>query len=45
MPRQPCFQNAVIYQVDTSLFYDANGDGCGDLAGIRQNSITYVALG
>ncbi|EML2246097.1 TPA: alpha-amylase family protein [Klebsiella aerogenes] len=36
MPRQPWFQNAVIYQVDTSLFYDANGDGCGDLAGIRQ---------
>ncbi len=36
MPRQPWFQNAVIYQVNTSLFYDANGDGCGDLAGIRQ---------
>lgn len=25
---------AIIYQIDTSLFYDLNGDGCGDIAGI-----------
>ncbi len=45
MPRQPWFQNAVIYQVDTSLFYDANGDGCGDLAGIRQKLYYLRSLG
>lgn len=25
---------AIIYQIDTALFYDLNGDGCGDIAGI-----------
>lgn len=25
---------AIIYQIDTALFYDFNGDGCGDIAGI-----------
>lgn len=25
---------AIIYQIDTGLFYDLNGDGCGDIAGI-----------
>lgn len=25
---------AIIYQIDTALFYDMNGDGCGDIAGI-----------
>lgn len=38
MQREEWFHRAVIYQVDSSLFYDANGDGFGDLAGIRQNS-------
>lgn len=23
---------AIIYQIDTALFYDLNGDGCGDIA-------------
>ncbi len=36
MQREDWFHRAVIYQVDSSLFYDANGDGFGDLAGIRQ---------
>ena len=25
---------AIIYQIDTALFYDLNGDGSGDIAGI-----------
>ncbi|ELB7312955.1 alpha-amylase family protein [Enterobacter hormaechei] len=25
---------AIIYQIDTALFYDLNGDSCGDIAGI-----------
>lgn len=25
---------AIIYQIDTALFYDLKGDGCGDIAGI-----------
>ena len=25
---------AIIYQIDTALFYDLNGDGCGDIVGI-----------
>ncbi|MCM7357373.1 alpha-amylase family protein [Enterobacter hormaechei] len=25
---------AIIYQIDTALFYALNGDGCGDIAGI-----------
>lgn len=25
---------AIIYQIDTALFYDLNGDDCGDIAGI-----------
>ena len=27
---------AIIYQIDTALFYDLNGDGCGDIAGLAQ---------
>lgn len=25
---------AIIYQIDSALFYDLNGDGCGDIAGM-----------
>ena len=39
------FHRAVIYQVDSSLFYDANGDGFGDLAGIRQKLHYIRSLG
>ncbi|WP_054180165.1 alpha-amylase family protein [Trabulsiella odontotermitis] len=30
------YSQAVIYQIDTSLFYDSNGDGCGDIEGITE---------
>ena len=30
------FRNAVLYQVDPSLFKDANADGCGDLQGVTE---------
>lgn len=43
MQREEWFHRAVIYQVDSSLFYDANGDGFGDLAGIRQIYTTFAA--
>ncbi len=43
MQREEWFHRAVIYQVDSSLFYDANGDGFGDLAGIRQSYTTFAA--
>ena len=35
------YSQAVIYQIDTSLFYDANGDGCGDIAGITEK-LQYI---
>lgn len=35
------YRNAVIYQIDPSLFRDANGDGCGDLRGITER-LDYV---
>ncbi len=41
MQREQWFHRAVIYQVDSSLFYDANGDGYGDLAGIRQKATLH----
>ena len=43
MQREEWFHRAVIYQVDSSLFYDANGDGFGDLAGIHK--ATFAAQG
>jgi maltose alpha-D-glucosyltransferase / alpha-amylase len=30
------YRNAVFYEVHTRAFYDSNGDGQGDLAGLRQ---------
>ncbi|HST45638.1 MAG TPA: alpha-amylase family protein [Luteimonas sp.] len=33
--------DAVLYQIDPSLFLDTNGDGCGDLKGIEQR-LEYV---
>lgn len=35
------YRNAVIYQIDPSLFLDINGDGCGDLLGIAER-LDYV---
>lgn len=37
------FHRAVIYQVDSSLFYDANGDGFGDLAAFAKSYTTFAA--
>lgn len=35
------YTNAVIYEIDPSLFHDSNGDGVGDLVGITQR-LDYV---
>jgi maltose alpha-D-glucosyltransferase/alpha-amylase len=35
------YRNAVIYQIDPSLFLDVNGDGCGDLRGVTER-LDYV---
>ncbi len=36
------WKNAVIYCLDVETFYDANGDGIGDFAGLTQ-SVDYLA--
>jgi maltose alpha-D-glucosyltransferase / alpha-amylase len=36
------FENAVIYQVPTALLRDSNGNGWGDLRGVR-DSLDYIA--
>lgn len=38
-------QNAVIYQVDPTRFFDTNGDGSGDLPGIVEKLDYIAALG
>ncbi|WP_313026294.1 alpha-amylase family protein [Pseudomonas lopnurensis] len=35
------YRNAVIYQIDPSLFRDSNADGCGDLLGVAER-LDYV---
>jgi len=39
------YRNAIIYQVDPSLFRDANGDGRGDLQGIADRLEYLRGLG
>ncbi|NKF24391.1 alpha-amylase family glycosyl hydrolase [Solimonas marina] len=39
---RPWWRDAVIYQIYPRSFYDANGDGIGDLPGIRRK-LSYVA--
>ncbi|GAB3752579.1 alpha-amylase family protein [Microlunatus parietis] len=39
--QEPGFEDAIIYQIDPALFYDSDGDGCGDLAGITER-LEYV---
>jgi alpha-glucosidase len=41
-PRAPWWRGAVIYQIYPRSFYDSNGDGVGDLAGIIAR-LDYVA--
>ena len=38
-------RNAVIYQIDPSLFRDSNGDGRGDLRGVADRLDHLRALG
>ncbi|WP_312976097.1 alpha-amylase family protein [Stutzerimonas nitrititolerans] len=35
------YRNAVIYQIDPTLFRDHDGDGCGDLRGVTER-LDYV---
>jgi maltose alpha-D-glucosyltransferase/alpha-amylase len=39
------YKDAVIYQVHVRSFFDANGDGVGDLAGVRAKLPYIEALG
>jgi maltose alpha-D-glucosyltransferase/alpha-amylase len=39
------YKDAVIYQLHVKAFYDANGDGIGDFAGLRQKLDYVQALG
>ena len=39
------YKNAVFYEVQTRAFYDSNGDGQGDLAGLRQKLDYLKELG
>ena len=39
------WKDAVIYQIYPRSFYDANGDGVGDLAGIREKADYLSHLG
>jgi maltose alpha-D-glucosyltransferase/alpha-amylase len=39
---EPWYKNAIIYGVDVRVFYDSNGDGIGDLAGLTEK-LDYLA--
>jgi maltose alpha-D-glucosyltransferase/alpha-amylase len=39
------FRNAVVYSLWVETFMDANGDGCGDFAGLRQRLDYLESLG
>jgi alpha-glucosidase len=42
VPEQAWWQTAVVYQVYLRSFADANGDGIGDIAGLRDH-LSYLA--
>jgi alpha-glucosidase len=42
---RPWWRDAVVYQVYVRSFADANGDGIGDLAGVRANLAHLAELG
>lgn len=44
-PRAPWWRDAVIYQVYVRSFADSNGDGIGDMTGIRQRLPHLQGLG
>lgn len=39
------YQNAIFYEVNTRSFYDSNGDGQGDLLGVREKLDYLKGLG
>lgn len=42
---QPWYKNAVFYEINVRSFYDSNGDGIGDLAGLTEKFDYIVDLG
>ena len=44
-PGHEWYQSAVLYEVDVKNFYDANGDGIGDFAGLIDRLDHLVDLG